>query len=450
MRVTIVGTGRVGLTTAIALDYLGHHVSCVDRDEGLLRSLRNGEFPFHEPALPELWHDADIDLSTHLSPASASADILFIAVSTPTLPDGHADTSAVRSVAEQVAQTVPDQADIVVALKSTAPPGTTRTVQQLIDQVLRRRGCTARVATASNPEFLREGSALADMLYPDRIVLGTPDRGSRLSLLNLYRPIIQQDFSPPQGAPRPPGYSSAPVLATRPINAELIKYAANAFLVTKLSFINELAGLAEQLEADITEVAKGIGLDHRIGPHYLNAGAGWGGPCLGKDARALVGLAADNQHEMTLLSAACTVNARQRRRVVDKLEQALGSLQGATIGILGLAFKADTDDLADSPALDVASQLLQRGAAVHCYDPVAERKAMRQYPELAMEYHDTVSELSRECDALVLMTAWPEFKQLSWPDLGTGMKRKTLVDARNFLDGQLIQQAGFTYVGVGR
>ena len=450
MRVTIIGAGRVGLTTAVALNYLGHHVSCVDSDGGLVESLLNGEVPFYEPVVPDLWDASRIEVASRLSPASASADILFATVSTPTLPNGHADTSAVQSVAAQVAEIVPGQADVIVAIKSTVPPGTTDALQQLIDEVLRRRNCPARVTTASNPEFLREGSSLADMLYPDRIVLGTPDRPSLLSLLNLYRPIIQQQFCPPEGAPRPSGYSSASVLATRPINAELIKYAANSFLVTKLSFINELAGLAEQLGADITQIAKGMGLDHRIGPHYLDAGVGWGGPCLAKDVRALLGLAADNGREMPLLSAALSVNSRQRQHIVRRLEQALGSLQGKTVGILGLAFKANTDDLADSPALEVASLLVQSGAHLRCYDPVAEPRAMREHPHLPLEYHDNVSEMSRGCDALVLMTGWPEFKHLPWPDLASTMKGKMVVDARNFLDRQTIEQAGFTYLGIGR
>ncbi|MFQ5872790.1 MAG: UDP-glucose dehydrogenase family protein [Dehalococcoidia bacterium] len=450
MRVTIVGMGCVGLTSAVALDYLGHQVSCVDRDEGLIKRLLNGELPVHEPVLHELWNAAHIEVTSRLLPASASADILIIAVGTPVLPDGHADISAVRSVAKEVAEIVPDEADTIVAIKSTVPPGTTNIIQQLIDGVIERRKCTARVTVASNPEFLRQASALADTLYPDRIVLGTRDRRSLLPLLELYASLIQQQFCPPRAAPRPQGYSRAPVIATRPIDAELIKYAANAFLVTKLSFVNELAGLAEQFGADISEVTKGIGLDHRIGPHYLNAGPGWGGPCLGKDARALLALAADQQRQMPLLSAALTVNAHQRQHIVDRLEEALGSVEGTTIGILGLAFKSGTADVTDSPALGVMSLLLQRGARVRCYDPVAERKTMEEYPELPIEYHDSVKGLSKGCDALVLMTDWEEFKQQPWTDLARVMKRKTLVDTRNFLDSHVMEQAGFIYMGIGR
>ncbi|MFQ6019212.1 MAG: UDP-glucose dehydrogenase family protein [Dehalococcoidia bacterium] len=449
MRVAIIGAGRVGLTTAMALDYLGHRVTCVDIDDRVVEGLRNRRLPFPDPILEGLWGSTHIEVVSRLSPRSASSDLVMVTVPTPSLPDGHADISAVRAVVKETAQVAPDGADIVLAIKSTVPPGTTDDAQRLVDETLNSRKTTARIFVACNPEFLRQGSSLWDTLYPDRIVIGADGRPAA-RLIELHDPIIRQRFSPPPGVPRPKGLSSVPVVVTRPVNAELIKYASNAFLATKLSFINEVAGLAEKVGADTTEVAKGVGLDKRIGPHYFQAGPGWGGPCLGKDTQALLALAADQQQEMPLLTAARTVNARRREHIVARLEEALGSFQGTTIGVLGLSFKAETDDVSDSPALDVAARLIQRGARVRCYDPVAEPRTMRERPELPVEYHDRVSELIKQCDALLVMTEWAEFQHLPWPDLAKAMRGRTVLDARNFLDRQQLEEAGFTYMAIGR
>ncbi|MBI1886462.1 MAG: UDP-glucose/GDP-mannose dehydrogenase family protein [Chloroflexi bacterium] len=450
MRVTVVGMGRVGLTTAVALEYLGHEVAAVDRDEGLIEGLRKGTLPFHETGLEPLWRSSRIELATSLEPAHLSADFILIAVGTPGLPEGGADVSAVEAVADDVGRLASDGQDFAVVVKSTVPPGTCERVGAIIDAALHRRGCSARAAVASNPEFLREGSALFDTLYPDRIVIGAEDAETAKRLRTLYAPMIDQRFTPPEDAPRPEGYASAPVLEAKPVDAELIKYAANAFLATKLSFVNELAALAEAVGADIETVTAGLGYDPRIGPHYMKAGPGWGGPCLGKDARAFLSTAAQNRSEMSVVAAALEANARQRRRLVERLENTLGSYHGTTIGILGLAFKANTDDLADSPALEVASLLLERGARVRCFDPVSERRAQREHPELALEYHESVEELAKDCDALIVMTDWAQFRDLPWRRLARTMRGATVLDGRNILDRQLVEQAGLTYLGVGR
>ena len=450
MRVTVVGMGRVGLTTAIALEHLGHDVAAIDRNERLVDGLRRGELPFHEPGLASLWSYSSIQTATRLSPEHLQSEILLIAVGTPGLPDGRADVSAVEGVAREIGRLAPDNADLVLAIKSTVPPGTTGRVQDLIDAELRQRGVTARIWTASNPEFLREGCALSDTLYPDRIVIGASESDAAIRLLELYAPIIQQQFSPPEGTPRPAGYTAAPMVQIKPVEAELTKYAANAFLATKLSFVNELARLAEKLGADIEAVTAAIGHDPRIGPHYMKAGPGWGGPCLGKDARALLSTAADSRLHLSVVEAAVHANARQRQHLVERLEAALGTCQGATIGILGLSFKANTDDISDSPAIEVASLLLARGATVRCYDPVSEEKAQRERPDLAIQYHDSVDELSQGCDALMVMTDWDQFRHLPWAKLAKSMRRRTILDARNILDRPLMEQAGFTYLGVGR
>ena len=450
MRVTVVGMGRVGLTTAIALEHLGHEVAAIDRDERLVDGLRRGELPFHEPGLASFWRNTRIAPVTEISPQHLHADILLIAVGTPGLPDGRADVSAVEGVAREIGQLAPDIADLVVAIKSTVPPGTTGRVQDLIDAELRQRSVTARIGTASNPEFLREGCALSDTLFPDRVVIGASDSDSAVRLLELYAPIIHQQFSPPEGTPRPAGYTAAPVLQVRPVEAELTKYAANAFLATKLSFVNELARLAEELGADIEAVTAAIGHDPRIGPHYMKAGPGWGGPCLGKDARALLSTAADRGLHLSVIEAAVNANVRQRQHLVERLEAALGTCRGATIGILGLSFKANTDDVSDSPALDVASLLLARGAIVRGYDPMAEPAAQRQRPDLALQYHTSIDEMIEGCEALVVMTDWDQFRHLPWAQLAKSMRRRTVLDARNILDRPLMEQAGFTYLGVGR
>jgi UDPglucose 6-dehydrogenase len=450
MRVTVMGAGRVGLTTAIALEYLGHKVAIVDRDERLIENLRRGELPFHEPGLASLWSYSRIQTATQLSPEHLQSDVLLIAVGTPGLPDGRADTSAVEAVARDMGRQAPQGADLVVAVKSTVPPGTTDRVQDLIDAELRLRGVTARIGTASNPEFLREGCALSDTLYPDRIVIGASDPDSAVRLLELYSPIIHQQFPPPEGTPRPEGYTAVPVLEAQPVDAELTKYGANAFLATKLSFVNELARLAEALGADIGAITTGIGYDPRIGPHYMKAGPGWGGPCLGKDARALVAMGAEKGCDMSVTTAALATNARQREHLVERLEAALGTCRGATIGILGLSFKEGTDDVADSPALDVASLLLARGATVRCYDPMAEPRAQRERPDLSVQYHTSIDEMIDGCEALVVMTDWDQFRHLPWAELAKTMRRRTVLDARNILDRLAMEQAGFTYLGVGR
>lgn len=450
MRVTVAGLGRVGLTTALALEYLGHRIAAVEPNQRIVHGLCKGRLPFHESGLEALWRHSSIEAATALAPEHLEADVLLVCVGTPGLSNGRADVSAVENVARDIGRTAPDGADLVVAIKSTAPPGTTARAQEIIDEELRARGSPARIVAASNPEFLREGSALFDTLYPDRILIGAAQPHATARLLELYAPIIHQRFQPPEETPRPDGYTASPTVEVKPVESELTKYAANAFLAVKLSFVNEMARLAEQVGADISAVTAGIGLDPRIGPHYMKAGPGWGGPCLGKDARALVSLAEDNESRLDVVSAALDANTRQRQHLVQRLEGALGSVSGATIGILGLSFKADTDDLSDSAAVEVASLLLQRGATVRCYDPVSEERAQSEHPELAMQYHDSADGVTEGCDAVLVMTDWAEFKDLGWADLAKGMRRRMVLDARNILDRSRMEQAGFTYLGVGR
>lgn len=449
MRVTIVGAGRVGLTTALAFEYLGHEVSCVDTTAYVVDCLCRKQMPFHDPALDGLLASSQMRVLAEMTPDAASADVVMMCVQTPGLEDGHADLSRVHSVAEKVAGAVEDGADIVLAIKSTTPPGTAEGVREIVAKGLKGRGSNATVRIASNPEFLRQGSALTDTLYPDRIVVGVDDEVASERLKAIYGRIIDQSFEGPPSAPR--SASVAPVwISTRPVNAELIKYGSNAFLATKLTFVNELARLAHSLGGDITDVTYGVGLDPRIGSQYMQAGPGFGGPCLGKDTQALAAVGDDVGEVTPLLDAVSVSNDIQRRRIVDRMEETLGSLEGATVGVLGLSFKAGTDDVTDSPALGVAGVLLERGAKVRAYDPAAEERAKATHPELAITYNDHAYETCDGSDALVLMTDWPEFRHIDWADFAARAKGKLVVDSRNFLDRGEVEAAGFRYIGLGR
>ncbi|HEX7022669.1 MAG TPA: nucleotide sugar dehydrogenase, partial [Trueperaceae bacterium] len=302
----------------------------------------------------------------------------------------------------------------------------------------------------SNPEFLAEGRALHDTLYPDRIVIGADHPTAVGILRELYAPLLEQTFEPPAATPRPERLPLPPLITPTPTSAELTKYAANAFLATKVSFINEFAGLAEHVGADITQVARAIGLDSRIGGKHLQAGIGWGGSCFGKDTRAILRTAKTYDYPMAIVESAIEVNQRQRVHVIDRLQQHLKVLRGTTVGLLGLAFKAGTDDLRDSPALTLIEELTDRGAVVRVHDPVAMPATQRQHPGLAVEYCEDPPCLAIGCDALVLVTDWPEYKRLPLADMRARMRGELLLDARNLLSAEDVRRQGMVYVGVGR
>jgi UDPglucose 6-dehydrogenase len=301
---------------------------------------------------------------------------------------------------------------------------------------------------ASNPEFLREGSALHDSLYPDRVVIGTDDQHTAEVLYSLYRPILDQTFQAPSFLARPDGLGAVPLISTDLASAELIKYAANAFLALKISYINEIGQLSEKVGADISQVAKGIGLDARIGTRFLQAGIGWGGSCFGKDTAALISTASEYGLEMPIVHSAREVNRRQRERVVDKLLAELRILKGRTIGLLGLAFKPHTDDLREAPALDIARKLIERGARVKVHDPVAMERFKREYPELDVTCYTDVESVLRDCDAAVLVTEWPQYRELDWEKLAREMRTAIILDGRLVLDRARLTRAGFRYVAI--
>jgi UDPglucose 6-dehydrogenase len=452
MNVTILGTGYVGLTTGACLAYLGHRVTCVDPDAKKIDALERGEMPFFEPHLAELVADAreSLTFTTDYARAIPEAQVIFIAVGTPPGANGAPDLRYLESAARGIGEGLGDHFTVVVN-KSTVPIGSGNWVDSLVRDAFQRRANTkpsATFAVASNPEFLREGSALHDSLYPDRVVVGADEPQTAEVLYTLYRPILEQSFSTPTYLSRPEGIEAVPLIATDLASAELIKYAANAFLSLKISYINEIGQLAEKVGADITQVAKGIGLDARIGTRFLQAGIGWGGSCFGKDTAALVATAAEYGLEMAIVKAAREVNRRQRDRVVDKLLGELKILKGRTIGLLGLAFKPDTDDLRDAPALEVAKRLIERGARVKAHDPVAMDRFRQDNPGSEVQCCQTAEEAANGADALVLITEWPQYRDLNWEQVAGSMRSAILLDGRHALDRQRLTRAGFRYVGL--
>ncbi len=452
MRVAVIGAGYVGLTTGATLAYLGHEVTLVEVDPGKLRALLQGEVPFYEPHLGQLLalvRDR-VRFTDRYEEAVPRAEVVFLAVGTPSLPDGSPDLSQVQAAARLIGEHLGEGFTVVVN-KSTVPVGSGNWVGALVEEAYRARNGKApqgRYAVASNPEFLREGSALRDSLYPDRVVIGSADREALEVLYTLYRPILEQSFTPPPFLPRPEGMGAVPLVATDLASAELIKYAANAFLALKISFINEMALLAEKVGADILQVAKGIGLDPRIGPRFLGAGVGWGGSCFGKDTAALLSTGREYGLHLATVEAARRVNYGMRMIVVEKLMAELKVLKGRRVGLLGLAFKPHTDDLRDAPALTIAEELRRRGAFVRAHDPVALPSARRLYPDLA-EYVEDPLALAEGVDALVLVTEWPEYGNLPWERIRARMRTPLLLDGRNVLDPKLLLSLGFRYLGIG-
>jgi len=448
MRVCVIGTGYVGLVTGACLAHTGHSVICMDNNVAKVEQLQAGQSPIYEPGLEAIMQSAmaagRLTFTTDLAAGVAHGDILFIAVGTPPLPTGESDTRYVEAVARGIGQHL-DARYRVIVNKSTVPIGSGDWVRRLVLEALleRDQAPTPNFEVVSNPEFLREGSAVYDTFNPDRIVLGGSSNRALELMQILYAPIVSRQFAEDAAA------APVPVVTTDLASAEMIKYAANAFLATKISFINEVANICDRVGADVTQVAQGIGLDSRIGPRFLQAGIGWGGSCFPKDVSALVHTAADYGYDATLLKAAVATNQAQRLRAVDLLQQSLKILKGKTIGLLGLTFKPHTDDLRDAPALDIIDQLLRLGAKVKAYDPLYVEDCPAHLPA-SVQLCATPAHLAADCDALVLATDWPEFQSLDYSSLAVTMHTPLLVDGRNCLDPALVTKAGLTYVGIGR
>ena len=451
MKVTIIGTGYVGLTTAVVLATLKHSVAAVDKDEGKISLLHAGKTPIYEPGIQYLFDKVrhTICFTPDVAEAVPEAELILITVGTP-LKNGKANMQFVKQAAMEVAQVCQPNRHYTLAIKSTVPIGTNRCVAKIVDKFFLARGIRGNVSVASNPEFLQEGLALQGAFYPDRIVVGADCEEAVGTLRRLYQPILEQKFDPPSSLPRPAGYQLPPMIVTDPSSAEMLKYAANTFLALKISFINEIAGLCEKVGADVMEVARGIGLDSRIGPQFLNAGIGWGGSCYSKDTAALLGVAAQSEYAMPITEAARTVNFQQRERIIEKLQDALETLKGKTVGILGLAFKPNTDDIRGAPALDIIRRLIEEGANIRAHDPVAIQNAKHALNGFPVVFTSNVCELTHNADALVLITDWDEYRRMDLGVLANQMNTPLLIDGRNVYAPQQAQAAGFHYIGIGR
>ena len=440
--ICVVGAGYVGLSTGLVLAYLGHPVTFVEHDPQRLAMLQRLEIPFYEPHLAQLLQPTSnrVHFTRQVEAAVHQARLVFLAVGTPSLPNGQVDLSALLEATRQVGLHLHPHQPTLIVNKSTAPVGTLQRLDQWVSLVADGRP----YALASSPEFLREGQALFDSFYPSRLLVGSFQPNDSQLLLAALHPLIEQSFEPPAFLPRPSGLQPVPLVVTSPATAELAKYASNAFLATKISFINEMARLAQVTGAQIDQVAQVMGLDPRIGPDFLRAGLGWGGSCLGKDTAGLLDLARQHQLDLPLVAAARQINREQPQRIVRHLEELIGPLQHCQIGLLGLAFKPQTDDLRDAPSLELIRQLRAQGAQVWVHDPVVDRE-IEGVRQAASELV-----LASQCDALVLVTEWPQYLQLDWAELGRQMKHPTLVDARNALDGSTLQTLGFAYRSIGR
>ena len=442
LNVCIIGTGYVGLVTGTCFAEIGHDVVCVDTDPDKIARLQKGDIPIYEPGLSDLVlknvAEGRLSFSVDISEvARATHDFYFLAVGTPSRDeDGAADLSYVYRATEDAAIAI-KQADAdgtqypVFVTKSTVPVGTSKAIATLVGKHLPED----RFAVASNPEFLREGNAVKDFMEPDRIVVGSKSERARTLLEVLYRPLTR---------------SGRPLVVTSTVEtAELIKYAANAFLATKVTFINELSRLCEKVGANVQELALGIGLDPRIGNQFLNAGPGYGGSCFPKDTKALVKTANDNDSPIEIVEAVVRANDRHKNAMVEKIRTTLGgTLASKKIAVLGLAFKANTDDMRDAPALTIIPALKAYGAEITAFDPIAEEQAKKFLPEI--RYAATVEETVDDADAVVILTEWPEFKSLNWPRLADGMAAPVLIDLRNIYTDTQAKSMGLVYVPLGR
>jgi len=423
------GGGYVGLTTGACFADLGNEVVCVDIDEVKVAGLKEGKLPIYEPGLQEMVErNAKVErlqFTTSYAEGLENAEFGFIAVDTPSGSEGEADLKYVRMAAETIAREMTDS--LVIVNKSTVPIGTADWVAEIVEEYV---SPGLQFAVVSNPEFLREGSAISDFLNPDRIVLGSTDRQAAEKVAQLYLSL------------------RAPIIVTDLRTAEMIKYASNAYLANRISFINEMASICEQLGADIKEVAAGMGYDKRIGHSYLDAGVGWGGSCFPKDVKALAHMASIHGCHPQLLRAVIEINSDQRRRIVQNLREILGTLHGKTIGVLGLAFKPNTDDMREAPAVEIIHLLQNEGASVKAFDPVATAKAKEMVPSVM--YCEDAYQVAEGSHALIIVTDWNEFKHLDMARIKASMAQPVLMDGRNIYEPRSMQRLGFIYRGIGR
>lgn len=433
MKIAIVGTGYVGLVTGACFAEMGAEVTCIDIDKAKILSLSNAEIPFYEPGLDELVKRnaaaGRLAFSTQIEDVINSVDVVFVAVGTPPAPDGSADLSQVFSLAVQIGRCLGKY--IVFVIKSTVPVGTSKKVEAIIRQELEKRGVKVDFDMASNPEFLKEGSAVKDFMSPDRVIVGIESERAKEVMTKLYKPFLLNNFR---------------VMFMDIASAEMTKYASNAMLATRISFMNDIADLCELVGADVNKVRLGMGSDARIGNKFLYAGCGYGGSCFPKDVRALVNTGKANGHDMRVLAAVDAVNEEQKQVLFNKLRKHLGKeLRGKTVAVWGLAFKPNTDDIREAPSLVLLKSLSDAGCKVRAFDPIV--KSLPHFP--GIEICNDIYDAANGADAVCLVTEWKEFRLPDWPQLKRIMRGHVIIDGRNIYDGTELRAAGFVYEGIG-
>ncbi|MDZ7363341.1 MAG: UDP-glucose/GDP-mannose dehydrogenase family protein [candidate division KSB1 bacterium] len=432
MRICMIGTGYVGLVTGTCFAEFGNDVTCVDIVKEKIDKLNRGELPIYEPGLDVMVaqnvKEGRLTFTTDLKKSVEDALVIFIAVGTPQAEDGSADMRYVEAVTKDIARYMNEYK--VIVNKSTVPVGAGKWIKKLIQE---NQPKPIHFSVASNPEFLREGSAIEDFMRPNRVVIGTEDPEAAAIMRDLYKPLYLIE---------------TPIVMTDLASAELTKYAANAFLATKISFINEIATICERVGADVHEVAKGMGLDQRIGTKFLHAGPGYGGSCFPKDTRALLNIARKNDYTFKIVEAAVEVNDEQRRRMLEKIKRTIGNLNGKTIAVLGLAFKPNTDDMREAPSIDIIKGMQKEGARIKAYDPVAMQEAKKFLPDI--EFMDDTYSPMAGADALIFITEWNQFRSLDLKKIKHLLKTPIVIDLRNIYEPQRMREHGFTYVAVGR
>ncbi|MEA2098269.1 MAG: UDP-glucose/GDP-mannose dehydrogenase family protein [Patescibacteria group bacterium] len=426
--ITIIGTGYVGLVTGVCLAELGNKVTCIDIDKEKIEKLKKGAIPFYEPRLEEMAlrniEEQRLFFETDLIQAMQESEVIFVAVGTPAKENGEANLSYVEKAIKDIGDNLKKYA--VVVIKSTVSPGTCRKIKKIIES-----RCASPFNLVSNPEFLREGSAVKDFMKPDRIIVGVENEKAEKIMRELYGPL------------------DAPILITHFESSEMIKYASNAFLATKISFINEIANVCEIVGADVEEIAKGMGLDPRIGKEFLKAGIGYGGSCFPKDVQALHQSAGINGYNFCLLKAVIEVNSNQRKLVIKKTEKLLGNLKNKTISVCGLAFKAETDDIRESAAVEIIEFLLGKGVKIRAYDPIANENAKRELSEEII-FCDNFYEAIEGSNALLIATDWNEFKKVDFEKIKELLKEPNIIDGKNIYHPEKMRKMGFNYVCIGR
>lgn len=434
MHITMIGTGYVGLVSGAGLADFGMQVICVDQDKDKIKRLKKGNIPFYEPRLKELvsrsLKNGRLSFATDLKAAVRQSLVVFIAVGTPDNSQGQPDLTQVETVAKELAEVIDDYK--VIVTKSTVPVGTNRWIKEMVQTNVKK---DIKVDVVSNPEFLREGSAIEDFMRPNRVVLGSDSAQALAIIKDIYRALYLIE---------------TPFVITNLETAELIKYASNAFLATKISFINEVANICEKIGADVHHVAKAMGLDGRIGPKFLHPGPGYGGSCFPKDTLALAHLGRKSESPLSIVEAVIEVNRRQRVRMINKIEAALGSLEGKTVGILGLTFKPNTSDVRESPAIDIVRTLLEKGAKVKAYDPAGMDEFKKVVNDKNLCFYPDAYQAAKGADALIFTTEWNEFRNLDLKKLKKSLAQPLILDLRNIYEPEKMCALGYTYIGVGR